>query len=832
TLLNLIGALDKYDSGSIKVDNKELKEMSSRELDDYRANEIGIIFQEYNLLENFSVKENINMPLLIQGIENENPIDEALRNVELEEMKNRKTNELSGGQRQRVAIARTIVKKPRIILADEPTGAVDSETAEIIFKCLKKLSETSLVIIASHDLESANKYADRIISFKDGRIVEDRVINDKNQSIVKKEEETAKLKNKEILKLALSFLFRKPKRLIMILLIFILSLTGIIISDTLSTDNTDRVLLTEINKNEVNYLKYSKQIETNSEIEAKFRYMSNEDFEIFSSKIKTGSIQVMYNYYQSTIMLKEDKVYFSVGNNGIIEYNDDLISKYNFNIEGQKPKKNNEIMISKFYFEMYKKFGYNTYENGELKSVRINSLDDFKDISLKLGFKDTYHEFKIVGILDTKIDEKVYSLVDKAYDMDNTNSLYAFKSLYLEGFHDVFYVNDGYYNDVIAQNKNTLYESKIEIRVNDEKIFGIDKISLLSSDMDTIHWKDGHDFDNFKDKEIILSSKALKSISLFEDIYDVIKIRKKKLIMDFAFEHFDEVEEKINDIYGNTDYEWYANYIENYNYYENEFHPFKTSSYFENEAFRMYCDEVVFPNIGKIEMKTSNGDSIYEANVVGASYSNDIVYHSKDSNFPIVFKELFNDQAYFYVNLSKELNNMELIKIKNHIYKDDKENEYRYAIMNNEFVEFEKIKNDFNIFIIVGTILSLVLIFIGVLIYFFNQINNIKERENEIGILRSLGVSRNIVFKVFLYEAILIMSFITIISFMLSTIGVEYLNGFIAGKLQTSYNLLYITSKQGFIMLFFILTIILSCIYIPFKRISKNEIVTLIKKVE
>ncbi|WP_026390565.1 ABC transporter ATP-binding protein, partial [Haploplasma axanthum] len=107
TLLNLIGALDKYDSGSIKVDNKELKEMSSRELDDYRANEIGIIFQEYNLLENFSVKENINMPLLIQGIENENLIDEALRNVELEEMKNRKTNELSGGQRQRVAIART-----------------------------------------------------------------------------------------------------------------------------------------------------------------------------------------------------------------------------------------------------------------------------------------------------------------------------------------------------------------------------------------------------------------------------------------------------------------------------------------------------------------------------------------------------------------------------------------------------------------------------------------------------------------------------------------------------------------------------------------------------
>ncbi|VEU80200.1 ABC transporter ATP-binding protein/permease [Haploplasma axanthum] len=521
TLLNLIGALDKYDSGSIKVDNKELKEMSSRELDDYRANEIGIIFQEYNLLENFSVKENINMPLLIQGIENENPIDEALRNVELEEMKNRKTNELSGGQRQRVAIARTIVKKPRIILADEPTGAVDSETAEIIFNCLKKLSETSLVIIASHDLESANKYADRIISFKDGRIVEDRVINDKNQSIVKKEEETAKLKNKEILKLALSFLFRKPKRLIMILLIFILSLTGIIISDTFGSSNTDKVLLNEMKKNDTRYLVYSQSFYTSdSNIES---YMDDEDVNYLLQKIKyDGKIDYVYSFYDEVDYnygaLASSNNYYRIKEKGHIEIDNDFMSMYNFKLSaGRLPENDNEVVVTEY---IYNKFQYYGYKEGN-KSVKISTFDDLIDKDLYLTGRND--GFKIVGILDTLFNEKRYSKIrDKNFVDNGLKSQFLINSYESEmnsGIHNSLYFMNGYTKRFFGDYTNEAAYVRIIVPFSTSES---NKLKLFVNEVKYPTIKDKYEKNNIVSVEYSIEKGLFTDVELLKNYFNLI----------------------------------------------------------------------------------------------------------------------------------------------------------------------------------------------------------------------------------------------------------------------------------------------------------------------
>ncbi len=174
TLLNVIGGLDGVDDGELCILGKSFSDFSTTEYDAYRNTFIGFIFQEYNLLPEFTVEKNIKIAMELQGEEvNEEEFEELLKTVEILELRNRKPNELSGGQRQRVAIARALVKKPRIIMADEPTGALDSATGVQVLDILKKLSKDKLVIIVSHDQEFAEKYADRIVRLVDGNVEED-----------------------------------------------------------------------------------------------------------------------------------------------------------------------------------------------------------------------------------------------------------------------------------------------------------------------------------------------------------------------------------------------------------------------------------------------------------------------------------------------------------------------------------------------------------------------------------------------------------------------------------------------------------------------------------
>ena len=174
TLLNVMGGLDSYDSGEFIIKGKSSKEFGGSDFDAYRNTFIGFIFQEYNVLDDFSVGANIGLALELQGKKaTDEKINDILAKVDLLSYAKRKPNELSGGQKQRVAIARALVKEPQIIMADEPTGALDSNTGKQIFDTLKELSREKLVLIVSHDRDFAEKYADRIIELSDGHIISD-----------------------------------------------------------------------------------------------------------------------------------------------------------------------------------------------------------------------------------------------------------------------------------------------------------------------------------------------------------------------------------------------------------------------------------------------------------------------------------------------------------------------------------------------------------------------------------------------------------------------------------------------------------------------------------
>ena len=174
TLLNVLGGLDCYNDGEIIIKGVSSKDFKQKHFDSYRNTYVGFIFQEYNVLDEFTVGANIALAIELQGRKaSDNEINDILKQVDLEGYGSRKPNELSGGQKQRVAIARALVKNPQIIMADEPTGALDSNTGKQIFDTLKKLSKEKLVIVVSHDREFAESYADRIIELADGVVISD-----------------------------------------------------------------------------------------------------------------------------------------------------------------------------------------------------------------------------------------------------------------------------------------------------------------------------------------------------------------------------------------------------------------------------------------------------------------------------------------------------------------------------------------------------------------------------------------------------------------------------------------------------------------------------------
>ena len=174
TLLNVAGGLDRPDSGEIIVKGRSSKDFSASDFDSYRNTCVGFVFQEYNILNEFTIEQNIALALQLQNKKNDKAaVNALLEQVDLKGLGKRKPNTLSGGQKQRVAIARALIKDPEIIMADEPTGALDSGTGKQIFDTLKKLSETRLVIIVSHDREFAEHYADRIIELADGKVISD-----------------------------------------------------------------------------------------------------------------------------------------------------------------------------------------------------------------------------------------------------------------------------------------------------------------------------------------------------------------------------------------------------------------------------------------------------------------------------------------------------------------------------------------------------------------------------------------------------------------------------------------------------------------------------------
>ncbi|MBQ7045810.1 MAG: ABC transporter ATP-binding protein/permease [Clostridia bacterium] len=208
TLLNIIGGLDQYTSGDLCINSKSTKDFSDRDWDTYRNHSIGFVFQSYNLIPHQSVLQNVELALSLSGVSKNLRREKAVKALEkvgLGDQLNKKPSQLSGGQMQRVAIARAIVNDPEIILADEPTGALDSETSVQVMDILKEISNDRLVIMVTHNGELAEKYSTRIIKLLDGNLIHDSKPLTAKELKAKDKQEKPQDENKKGKKPSLSF---------------------------------------------------------------------------------------------------------------------------------------------------------------------------------------------------------------------------------------------------------------------------------------------------------------------------------------------------------------------------------------------------------------------------------------------------------------------------------------------------------------------------------------------------------------------------------------------------------------------------------------------------
>jgi len=339
TLLNIIGGLDKYTSGDLVINEISTKKYKDKDWDSYRNHRIGFVFQSYNLIPHQTVLSNVELALTLSGIgkkERRKRAIKALKEVGLSEHIHKKPNQMSGGQMQRVAIARALINNPDILLADEPTGALDSETSVQIMNLLKKISKDKLVIMVTHNPDLAEEYSNRIISLKDGEITNDTNPYDGKETIEYKKGKTKKTNMSFFTALSLSLNNLMTKKGRTLLTAFAGSIGIIGIALILSLSNGVNNYINKVQQDTLT--SYPLTIEKNSvdasTLMATFMgESSNEEHKldaIYSNNIMTDMISTMYGGV-TTNNLVDFKKHIEKTEE-IDEYANDIKYIYNLNL--------------------------------------------------------------------------------------------------------------------------------------------------------------------------------------------------------------------------------------------------------------------------------------------------------------------------------------------------------------------------------------------------------------------------------------------------------------------------------------------------------------------
>ena len=477
TLLNIIGGLDQYDKGDLIINEVSTKKFKDRDWDSYRNHRVGFVFQSYNLISHQSVLKNVELALTLSGVsqsERTKRAKKALKDVGLEKHINKRPNQLSGGQMQRVAIARALVNDPDIVLADEPTGALDSETSKQIMEILKKISNDKLVIMVTHNPEIAEKYSTRIIKLKDGKIIDDSnpydgKINTKEtlENEIKKSNKTV-MSSKTAFSLSLNNLMTKKGRTILTAFAGSIGIIGIALIMSLSNGLNSYIKQVEedtlssypltLDKTTVDQMTLMETLlKNNEDINTKFD-------KVYSNNIMSDML-ASFAEGQNKNNLKEFKKYIEDSN--IYDYVSDIKYKYNFDLNIYLNDNNEYIKVNPS--TVLENIGINN-NNSISVNVPMNEMDSFQELTNNKDLLEDQYD-----LLYGKYPEE-YNEVVLVLDKNNQISDYALYSL---GILDQNELKETFKKIMMGEEieKKDIYEYKYE------EIVGLKYKLLLNTDI-------------------------------------------------------------------------------------------------------------------------------------------------------------------------------------------------------------------------------------------------------------------------------------------------------------------------------------------------------------
>ena len=815
TLLNVIGGLDKYDDGEVIINGKSTKDFKEKDFDAYRNTYMGFIFQEYNLLENYSIEQNIKLPLELQHKEvTKQAVQDALKQVDLEDISKRKTNELSGGQKQRVAIARALIKNPEIILADEPTGNLDTDTGEQIWKILKNLSKDKLVIVVSHDDESAEKYADRIIKIKDGGIISDNGNND-NTNTQKYSLIGAKLPFFYSFKLGVSSLWHKKIKLIFstLLIVFSLICFGIMLS-AYSPDLNTKVLelfqengATDVSiskyKEQINYIEYVKSIfgsdQNYREVEEKRTPIDID--ENFANEVKNKTEMTWNNVYKidspsgvaqmvyPESLQNEDNmpVYFYVGNAALNDLS--FMETDNLqldNVIGKIPEKDDEIMIPTYIADciIYRGCLAKDTDDAKVESKKYlpKNYNEIVNSGKYVNISNISY-MKIVGILDTTDRLSEFSKLKTIKSMDywtmssdyDKNDLYDKLFLEISRNQKSLYVNSAFINKI--KNEVVTYSAvKTKLEYDGNKYIG-QGIAYI-------------------DKEIMICNN--------ERSQKISSLNNNEIVID---------EGTLNLITNNNYFEAYES---NKNKYDNK----------EEILIKYLKDNSIIGKIVKININdgklVDNEQEYVEYKIVGIYFDemsesenvNSTIYYSKSVVEPLMVGKVHCK------SLKRKVETLDDMKKILSLYPVDESDELSSCIYS------ERVLTATNLLYLLTFVSKYGVVFFLIFasLILMSLINSsIRYRKKEIGTLRALGCRSIEIIKMFLYESIILMLIALGVSFILIPKIVNAANSYAMESAYLNVEILKFGTEQMLKIAGIMLLIVVLANVIPVRRITKMK---------
>ena len=778
TLLNVLGGLDKYDSGDMIILGKSSKEFTQRDLDSYRNTYVGFVFQEFNILEDYDVYNNIILALdLQQKSVDEKEVNKLLDYLELTELKKRKVNELSGGQKQRVAIARALIKNPKIILADEPTGNLDSKTGKQVMELLKEISKEKLVVIVSHDEEYAKTYGDRIIEIKDGQIISDTNKNkSKEKDTLKYETIKSKLPFKASFKLGIGSLKHKKIKLVFTIILIIFTLGFLSCTDTLANYNYAREhakVLSEVKDQfvEIKSQHITKNEYGNSIIEMK---MDAETEKIINEKVGKKTYPVYsYSAGYSAIDAKEllyvqSKMggsYTSTSANLIPTLNVKEI--YNVNLIGRDIAAEDEILITTSLASQMMENGVEVYENvvkTEFVTSNIFTPTSYEDI-LNCGY--TFHfgekgKVKIVGIV--------------AYDT----------SAYKKGFEDLIsstiYVHPNLIEKYANEYTGTIsdsYSDEVVVPGQEEGIYRNNSATVLKSEVEYFNGEKWVKTNSINDNEIILSIDAIGINDYYNDLNQY-TANNPNIPYDIATKRFLANLISTKGIIGTTI---------KYNIYYGDSYA--------KDVYKSYDLKV----IGVCE-EYENGNFYSSGSLISPNLQAGLEQQQVEKRALLV-----------PANTKEEFRNL------TEMFPVDSELAIHSTYSNTLYYE----SNMFDAIKTLAQYAALIFFIFTVILITNFMFTSISYRKKEIGVLRALGSSNKDVTGIFLWEAVCLSVISGTIASILLVVVTNFMNSYILKLMGTLTTPFLVTIRQ-FIVIFvvvFALTFIASIL--PIRRISRMK---------